>query len=243
MSSLLERMVMRTRAPLPGIEPILQPLYGPPSLSPRPESTSGASEWTFPAPESADRPIAGLSGAPSVLLSPHPDIHISAPAKVTYPADRITPAASVHAGLSVRPENAAPTPSPDSEEGHNIKERRAPATLISILQNAPSATEAADPAATARPSGERAVLQQRPTERPGFKARPDASRPPAGLARSSRPVPGVDSPDANPSPEITISIGHIEVRAAQPVERARRPSFRPRVSLNDFLSQRDGERS
>ena len=41
-----------------------------------------------------------------------------------------------------------------------------------------------------------------------------------------------------PGPEITISIGHIEVRAAPAVAEPQvRPRFRPQVSLADFLSQ------
>jgi hypothetical protein len=44
--------------------------------------------------------------------------------------------------------------------------------------------------------------------------------------------------------QVTVSIGHIEVRAAQspPVERPRRPGFRPSLSLSDFLKQSDGGR-
>jgi len=39
-------------------------------------------------------------------------------------------------------------------------------------------------------------------------------------------------------PEITISIGHIEVRSAPAAAEPRtRPRFRPQVSLADFLSQ------
>lgn len=41
---------------------------------------------------------------------------------------------------------------------------------------------------------------------------------------------------------VTISIGHVELRAEQPAARPRRPAIRPRVSLSDFLNQREPER-
>jgi len=44
-------------------------------------------------------------------------------------------------------------------------------------------------------------------------------------------------------PDVTISIGHIEVRAAPAIEHPRtRPAFRPRVPLDDFLNQRQDRR-
>jgi hypothetical protein len=50
--------------------------------------------------------------------------------------------------------------------------------------------------------------------------------------------------DGPPPPQITVSIGHIEVRAAlqQPAERPRRPEFRPSLSLSEFLNGSDGGR-
>ena len=45
------------------------------------------------------------------------------------------------------------------------------------------------------------------------------------------------------APDVSITIGHIEVHAAQPPERVPRPAFRPRVSLDDFLGQRSGKQS
>jgi hypothetical protein len=50
--------------------------------------------------------------------------------------------------------------------------------------------------------------------------------------RAAEPVRGY-------GPEITISIGHIEVRSAPPpaAEPRPRPRFRPQVTLDDFLSQ------
>jgi hypothetical protein len=64
----------------------------------------------------------------------------------------------------------------------------------------------------------------------------------AGAREGSGPPTAAGS--GGTRPDVTISIGHIEVRAAPPVgqPRARRP-FRPQVSLDDFLSQQqDGRR-
>ena len=63
-----------------------------------------------------------------------------------------------------------------------------------------------------------------------------------GSGRS--PVPRESAADTSGGrPDVTISIGHIEVRAAPPMERPRtRPPFRPRVSLDDFLYQQEDRR-
>jgi translation initiation factor IF-2 len=64
----------------------------------------------------------------------------------------------------------------------------------------------------------------------------------AGLRRAAGPSAerGAGAPPAAPAAEITISIGHIEVRAARepgsrPVPSPSRPAFRPRLALDDFL--------
>jgi hypothetical protein len=41
-------------------------------------------------------------------------------------------------------------------------------------------------------------------------------------------------------PQVTISIGHVEVRAAPVSQPARRPAFRPRVTLDEYL-RRSGD--
>ncbi len=50
-----------------------------------------------------------------------------------------------------------------------------------------------------------------------------------------------DSGEKRTAPDVSITIGHIEVHAAQPAERISRPVFRPRVSLDDFLGQINGK--
>ena len=52
-----------------------------------------------------------------------------------------------------------------------------------------------------------------------------------------------DAAEKRTAPDVSITIGHIEVHAAQPAERIPRPAFRPRVSLDDFLGQHSGKQS
>jgi hypothetical protein len=72
---------------------------------------------------------------------------------------------------------------------------------------------------------------------PALAAHPRAG--PRGAPARPEPAPRT----GGTGPDVTISIGHIEVRAAPPTERPRtRRPFRPQVSLDDFLSQRRDQR-
>ncbi len=65
-------------------------------------------------------------------------------------------------------------------------------------------------------------------------------RPPGQWPASTTPsAPGQAAAGfQGPGTEVTISIGHIEVRSAPSAEKPRpRPPFRPQVSLADFLGQ------
>jgi hypothetical protein len=76
------------------------------------------------------------------------------------------------------------------------------------------------------------------------KALPTLRQEVASPRENASKISTTDS-DANGSPaQITVSIGHIEVRAApqQTAERPRRPEFRPSLSLSEFLKAPDGGR-
>jgi hypothetical protein len=49
--------------------------------------------------------------------------------------------------------------------------------------------------------------------------------------------------DSEPAPEITVSIGHIEIRSVPAPAPARRAEFRPSVTLSEFLKRRSAGRS
>ena len=79
----------------------------------------------------------------------------------------------------------------------------------------------ASPAAVVEPGP--VPVRPRPAQAPG-----QWSAPPGQVAEV---YPGS-------GPEVTISIGHIEVRSAPTADKPRsRPPFRPQVGLADFLSQ------
>jgi hypothetical protein len=103
----------------------------------------------------------------------------------------------------------------------------------------PGIEEPAAPA-TAEPGAGPAV---RPVTAPA-RLLPAAPRPAAQEGSGRSPVPGASAAgDSGGRPDVTISIGHVEVRAAPPIERPRtRPPFRPRVSLDDFLGQQQDRR-
>lgn len=90
------------------------------------------------------------------------------------------------------------------------------------------------------PASRRDALQ--PVSRPGQEtwSPPDPTSP----SRSAGPVIRPGRADSIGPPEITISIGRIEVRAVRQTEGKKvsaRP-FRPELSLEDYLARRDGGR-
>ena len=111
------------------------------------------------------------------------------------------------------------------EEPHDIRGRGTPEV---------EATAAAGPGATPAVEAVAGLARLLPAEPP--------TRAPAGSRRSPAP-PGsaTDAPAAGP--DVTVSIGHIEVRSAPVPDKPRsRPSFRPQVSLADFLGQQQDRR-
>ena len=113
-----------------------------------------------------------------------------------------------------------------------------------------SVATATPPAVPVSPTGSTEPPPPAPADPPPAPADPPpapADRPPApaGTAdRVRRRQPSLRPPANEPAvtapaaaPEVTISIGHIDVRAAPPPAPARsRPAFRPRVSLDEFLT-------
>ena len=258
MSSRLERMVERTRAPLSGIEPLLQPRYAPQRAAGNGSARMGAMEFTmevsqfsspesestmphseaFPAPQPANAHTASASeprrAADRMLQGEH------------LPKTQVVVHSSASRGSAAQP--LAETQLPQTPPGsHN---RFAEPLDRTQLQQAPAFQPAAQPAehltvtddSTSRLVATKLVSASA-TGR--AKAGPAASPPPENKSYllqqrelNSRAVTGPDKT----STEVTISIGQIEIRAVQAPEARLRPEFRPRVSLDDFLNRRNRER-
>jgi hypothetical protein len=216
MSTVLQRMIERTRAPLSSLEPLAGP-----SFAPLVQQWPGEGQAEA---ESVPDPITAVQGRPrgAAIIEP------ARVAAAVPPEDRPGP----------HPSASASRPEPDP---------------------APERAAAAQPerAVTQRPAGARVSTSDRSPTETGEPTGVPATI--AATAARIRPAPPTDSRQAPPprsapprapaahdaadtGPTVTISIGHIEVRAAPASERSR-PPVQPRVSLEEFLNpNRNGRR-
>jgi hypothetical protein len=258
MSSLLERMVQRTRARLSGVEPLLQPRYAP---------QRAAGQRSLDAMELTE--VSEFSSAESESTTPHwealpfpqsTNAHAISASEARRAADRLPQREHLPETqavlLSAVPHGSAAEVLPETQlhqkppGSHN---RTAEPLHGTQLHQAPVFQPAPQPAAHLNVTGDPAqrlvstklasALETAPTQR--AKAEP-AALPPAeskSYLRQQRELisHAVTGPDKT-STDVTISIGHIEIRAVQAAEPPLRPGFRPRVSLDDFLNRRNRER-
>jgi hypothetical protein len=268
MSSLLERMVQTTRAPLSGIEPLLQPRYAPQraagqrsSKTDMTDSLTELSEFSsaesgsatphseaLPAPQAANpRSISVSEARISADRMPQRELSQATQVVPRRPSSRNSGAEPLP-GTQVdqqRPGSRNRAAEPSALPAQHLTctgdsaQQLVSARLASTLQAASSAGSAADSVAKKKSANEQMVPAQR------AKAEPTTLLPSENKSFSRQQqqlVPHIDARSEKTSTDVTISIGHIEIRAAQAAEHPRRPGFRPRVSLNDFLNQRNGER-
>jgi hypothetical protein len=238
MSNLLERMIQRTRAPLAGIDPLVQPRYSqlrgqsPLAMSATSDAASEAATGTME--QSTASQISPPAGSRE---RPMPEIPAS--------MDRVQRAASARASvtdtarrdsgesLSVPLEARRSTSTDDAGKREARGEDRARSQISPVPENAETSNAAASTA------NERLVAAAR------MQQNLAATRSPAEKGFSSQPrrEPYTETESVKDGANVIISIGHIEVRAAQAAERPRRPAFRPRVSLDEFLGRKNGARS
>jgi hypothetical protein len=246
MNGVLERLIQRARDPLPGIRPLHEPWFG-----------RGAAIG-------AQTPLDPI--ASSVEAKPPEQIQISPfteAVSATHTVPRITPGSATlpstvsrntssverrlepalfsdtcgDSGIPTTDQQQGPPRTPVSVRQKNSPEPIYARPVSSIVPTVPERSAGSAPPAS------HSVLE--PAVAPARKAltepavvRPNSKTYPRGAVVADAPF----QEEAQPV-EVTISIGHIELRSPQPVERPRKPAFRPRVSLNDFLSRRQGERS
>lgn len=250
MSSLLERMVQRTRASLPGIRPLPTPRFDP----------RGGRPVTADMPSQTDSPpdLSEAVSAQSGWARRAPDTLSSGPAKpAKIPRDgsiqdtrsfgerAVNPALSSAAGAN--PAHPGMSKSGGEPLARNASEfsgivipapQLLPAAHGSTLHSAAREAIAAKPVASKTPASEVVVVaREHRAAMPALQISANKSS-----SRPQQPASPADAASPQSGPSVTISIDHIEVRAAQAVERVRRQVFRPQVSLNDFLARQRGER-
>ena len=219
----------------------------------RPRARAGGQEHIADPAGSSPEPLPdGLAGpvpAMSAQLTPAPARSAPArsapvaPASVVPGPDRASGRRSTSRGQLTAAErdevHREPGPDPltgPGEQPHGVRER-ATGTMRAVPAAIPAARPAAAPAeASATVSVEASDAEPGPAAAWPRPVRAPAHWP-ASPPPSARPG-GPAEPSPESGPEVTISIGHIEVRSASVTERPRsRPPFRPQVSLTDFLSQ------
>jgi hypothetical protein len=232
MNGVLERMILRTRSHFAGLEPLFAPRY---------TAAAGLRE-----PE--DRPDAAQSVS-SALVPPQPRVR-SPRTMQTLPQNR---AASAEADQIVeeisRPLDDATRVTPLDE---NSSSHLAPVPAARSRAQEPGARDllpASQPVipATAPDDAPPAAIGKNRGAAGAVTPERTALAAPAALPQHARSQPVeqalfATNSEAPPAPtQITISIGHVEVRAAPVSLPPRRPAFRPRVTLDEYLSRRSGD--
>jgi hypothetical protein len=234
MSHVLDRMIRRTRTATPAVEPLYQPRYQPHARPFAGMHAPAESAESFPGvlTESAEvvETISRGSEAGSAAgatANSATGVEADRAAQIYEAGGQILSAAERD---GKRADRGRPGGYPSSRlregsEGEGIEAR---------------AISAADAAEATEREGDRArnthaALQVAAREESRANRAPESARP---SPRRAAETVAQNSPEA--PLDITISIGHIEVRSPQVSERPRRPAFRPKTSLADFLKPQQG---
>jgi len=233
-STVLARMIQRTREPRPSLEPVIRPLFAP--------RTDRFVPGEDPAPDASSPDLLPPDGPPPDVL-----------ALASFPPEARPPDARPP---DPRPPDAGPPDAPPPEARQpDAPPPKAPSPGVLLLEP-PDAAIPDLPESSAVPAPGR---RRHPSDGRAH-ASGEAGAPAAGIAaeddRGSGNAPMLLAPVLSPrrdkvtvdqegasGPSVTITIGHIEVRAAPPSPRPPRPqapprpkpAFRPRTTLADFL--------
>ncbi len=230
--SVIERMIQRARAPhSSGVQPLLPPRFAVHALK-------GVADET-----------------PLELHSAH---------SLVWDADSPAKHSATKASVGEEPRSDSPSPTPPSRllrhetEGAPLADRRrsssdlrdggASFAITQVANKAPSQdlTEIAAATQHVERSSQSSVEPSHTSERfPAERVRAASQQDLDSSFTNDmhRPRQENDSGEKRTAPDVSITIGHIEVHAAQPAERISRSQFRPRVSLDDFLGQHSGKQS
>jgi hypothetical protein len=236
MSSLIQRMIQRAKGDLPGIEPLLLPRYArgrDAAGEALPHLEEGYADQVSVTATNSRMPSTEVPVA--AAQRPHPQLEersIAQPAKeaVREPEAR-TP--------SRKPDEGRPSIFATASVGRKISDRAEQVgptrevVMQTILRDEKHARVGKDP-------------REASAEQTVASPRAQRERPHAASALSKQDLrKDAGSPDiAVQARPVTISIGHIEVRAPQaPAAAPRRPAFKPSVSLAQYLKGEGGARS
>jgi hypothetical protein len=247
MTGLLQRMALRARNPaadMARIEPVLPSRYArfavgaraQPAIAPGEMSGSVDARVTPPA---AVTTLSAPGAQPLMRRAMSSELPLTAHGAWES-------AARDETGLAIHPSvSGSPTREPPGESSADIPSTGAsrlpssPTPIMTATAGAPVTVPATVTIAQASLVTQVTLPNQPPTPRQTRSTLPNTS--PAHTSQFADLTPSPGSAPPSP-PEITVSIGHIEVHSANPRPAPRRAEFRPRVSLDDFLGRRGGGR-
>jgi|GEM_PF-3253405 len=246
MSDLLQRMIQRTRTPQPAIEPAPLSRYAPDApgmgaAAARGLESEAQSDSHAATPHGIKGQDRSLGQTKSRTPSRRPvmtDAGEASTASTTNPIGplgtdqgrRPTPSsmhpaetATIRSIENLQEEFSAAAE--QAQDALNMLPRKAAAVTGSLVHSADEVPAPKTPLDAADPARRDAVPVAQPL-----------------LARATPPAAQVrEQPSQTEyAPEINISIGHIELRAARVAESPRKPAFRPQLSLDDFLHGKSG---
>lgn len=232
MNGLLSRVLQRATQPGGGLEPLRTSRAG---LRAR-----VASSMTFPAEEfrevDARVPVAGSAVERTETLA-RPILPI--PAKVigdAFTRHEERESVALHAVSQQRVKQSPFDGMDSSSPRETSANHEAPGRIVAVVGEFPEHNDVGTAKELRRERPERS--EPKAAKSPAIQEKMLAVTSRHGIENQEAPHP----PESQLPPILEISIGHIEVQAAvRAPERPRTPPFRPRVSLNDFLT-RSGRR-
>ena len=244
MSEVFNRMIARARAPLSNVEPVYSPRFAESRLGGQalPSGDAGVEEIGA---ESIDR-----NPAASEEATTGPEIHTAAASDDERPDTgnvalsatlRVVHEEEIGEGKAPETRRARhPVSDAEVKRPHlgkpNLAGAKPKAAEVVPLGNEKERFEA-DAAKAFPGEAETAKSPSMPKAQAFLPTRMEPAPPPVQGEDKNNP----ETRTANQEPNVIISIGHIEIRAAQTMERPRKTPFRPKLSLADFLSHKQGD--
>jgi hypothetical protein len=242
MSDLLQRMIRRTRTPFPVIEPLPVSRYAPivPGINAAAIGVESLeSEALIDSIASTPRRIQTQDRIIDRMPFQSAISHRPPAPEPLWPERGTRPLQHPHVAASIRPAESGQEP-PISATSH------AESTGRIVPQEADTARGISDPSprfVEAKPIQQAIAVDS--TLSDARMRRQEINPAPNPLSAIAKAASSAVQLSQQPqqierAPEVTISIGQIEVRAAHAPEPPRIPAFRPHLSLDDFLHGKSG---